>query len=157
MTIEEIVCGESRNTELKEMLPKDSEKYTKTIIAFANSQGGQLIIGVEDETRKITGVDKDSVFQIMDSIANAVSDSCTPQIVPDISFQTIEGRTVVAVSVAPGVNRPYYLKSKGKEKGTYVRVAGTSRLADAEKIKELEYEGERISWDEQICIGCPVT
>ena len=157
MTIEEIVCGESRNTELKEMLPKDSEKYTKTIIAFAKSQGGQLIIGVEDETRKITGVDKDSVFQIMDSIANAVSDSCTPQIVPDISFQTIEGRTVVVVSVAPGVNRPYYLKSKGKEKGTYVRVAGTSRLADAEKIKELEYEGERISWDEQICIGCPVT
>ena len=47
MTIEEIVCGESRNTELKEMLPKDSEKYTKIIIAFANSQGGQLIIGVE--------------------------------------------------------------------------------------------------------------
>ena len=31
MTIEEIVCGESRNTELKEMLPKDSEKYTKTL------------------------------------------------------------------------------------------------------------------------------
>ena len=90
MTIEEIVCGESRNTELKEMLPKDSEKYTKTIIAFANSQGGQLIIGVEDETRKITGVDKDSVFQIMDSIANAVADSCTPQIVPNIELQTID-------------------------------------------------------------------
>ena len=49
------------------------------------------------------------------------------------------------------------MKSKGKEKGTYVRVGGTSRLSDPEKIRELEYEGERVSWDEQICINYPVT
>ena len=125
MTIEEIVCGESKNVEFKVMLPKDSEKYTKTVVAFANTQGGQLIIGIDDETRQVVGVDNDSVFRVMDSIANAVSDSCTPQIVPDIAFQTIEGKTVVVATVAPGVNRPYYLKAKGKEKGTYVRVAGT--------------------------------
>ncbi len=157
MTIEEIVRGESKNVEFKVILPKDSEKYTKTVVAFANTQGGQLIIGIDDETGQVVGVDKDSVFQVMDSIANAVSDSCTPQIVPDIAFQTIEGKTVVVATVAPGVNRPYYLKSKGKEKGTYVRVAGTSRLADTEKIRELEFEGERISWDELTCIGYSVT
>ena len=157
MTIEEIVCGESKNVEFKVMLPKDSEKYTKTVVAFANTQGGQLIKGIDDETRQVVGVDNDSVFRVMDSIANAVSDSCTPQIVPDIAFQTIEGKTVVVATVAPGVNRPYYLKAKGKEKGTYVRVAGTSRLADAEKIRELELEGERISWDELACIGYSVT
>lgn len=157
MTAEEIIHGESKNVEFKVMLPKDSEKYVKTIIAFANTQGGQLIIGVEDETRKVVGVDKDDIFQVMDSIADAVTDSCMPQIVPDITFQTVDGKTVIVATVAPGANRPYYLKAKGKEYGTYVRVAGTSRPADTEKIKELEMEGERVSWDELTCVGLSVT
>ncbi len=38
MTIENIVRGESKNVEFKVMLPKNSEKYIKTIIAFANTQ-----------------------------------------------------------------------------------------------------------------------
>lgn len=156
MTMEEIVHGESKNVEFKEKLPDKSEKYMKTIIAFANTQGGQLIVGVNDVTREVTGVDMDSVFKIMDRITNAVSDSCTPQIVPDITFQTIEGKTIVVVYVAPGANRPYYMKSRGKEGGTYIRVAGTSRQADADKIKELELEGARISWDELICVGYEV-
>lgn len=156
MTMKEIVHGESKNVEFKETLPDKSEKYMKTIIAFANTQGGQLIVGVNDVTREVTGVDMDSVFKIMDRITNAVSDSCTPQIVPDITFQTIEGKTIVVVYVAPGANRPYYMKSRGKEGGTYIRVAGTSRQADADKIKELELEGARISWDELICVGYEV-
>lgn len=156
MTMEEIVHGESKNVEFKETLPDKSEKYMKTIIAFANTQGGQLIVGVNDVTREVTGVDMDSVFKIMDRITNAVSDSCTPQIVPDITFQTIEGKTIVVVYVAPGANRPYYMKSRGKEGGTYIRVTGTSRQADADKIKELELEGARISWDELICVGYEV-
>ncbi len=156
MTMEEIVHGESKNVEFKETLPDKSEKYMKTIIAFANTQGGQLIVGVNDVTREVTGVDMDSVFKIMDRIINAVSDSCAPQIVPDITFQTIEGKTIVVVYVAPGANRPYYMKSRGKEGGTYIRVAGTSRQADADKIKELELEGARISWDELICVGYEV-
>lgn len=108
-------------------LPKDSEKYAKTVVAFANTQGGQLIIGVDDKTRKAVGIDEDAVFKIMDSISNAISDTCEPQIIPSIEPQTIDGKTVIVVTVAPGANRPYYLKSKGKDAGTYIRVAGTSR------------------------------
>ena len=93
------------------------------------------------------------LFQLMDGIANAVSDSCVPQIIPDIEPQTVDGKTVIVVSVEAGKNRPYYLKSKGKDNGTYIRVAGTSRQAFPEKIKELEMEGARISWDELTCVG----
>ena len=93
----------------------------------------------------------------MDGIANAISDSCMPQIIPDIEPQTIDGKTVIIVSVEAGKNRPYYLKSKGKENGTYIRVAGTSRQAFPEKIRELEMEGARISWDELTCVGYPVS
>lgn len=97
------------------------------------------------------------LFQLMDGIANAVSDSCVPQIIPDIEPQTVDGKTVIVVSVEAGKNRPYYLKSKGKDNGTYIRVAGTSRQAFPEKIKELEMEGARISWDELTCVGYPVS
>ncbi len=41
MTVEEIIRGESKNAEFKEMLPNNSEKYTKTVVAYANTQGGK--------------------------------------------------------------------------------------------------------------------
>ena len=157
MTIEEIVHGESQNVEFKVTLPKDSEKYIKSIIAFANTQGGKLIVGVDDRTRKVVGIDDDVLFRMMDSIANAISDSCVPQIVPNIEPQTVDGKTVIVVTVIPGANRPYYLKSKGKDAGTFIRVAGTSRPAHPDKIKELEMEGARVYWDELVCVGYEVT
>ena len=152
-----LFSGESKNVEYKAALPDKSEKYMKTVIAFANTQGGKLIIGVDDKTHRVVGVENDILFQLMDGIANAVSDSCVPQIIPDIEPRTIDGKTIIIVSVEPGKNRPYYLASKGKENGTYIRVAGTSRLAFPEKIKELEMEGARISWDELTCIGYSVS
>jgi len=115
MTIEEIVHGESKNVEFKVTIPKDSEKYTKSIVAFANTQGGKLIFGVDDETRKVVGIDEDELFRMMDSISNAVSDSCVPQIVPNVEPQTVDGKTVIVVTVAPGPNRPYYVKLAGKK------------------------------------------
>ena len=156
MNIEALFRGESNNIEYKSALPEQSEKYIKSIIAFANTQGGQLLIGVEDKTHNVVGVEEEFLFETMDRIANAISDSCCPQIVPDIHPQTVDGKTIIVIAVAPGVNRPYYLKSKGREKGTYIRVSGTSRPACFEKIRELEMEGARISWDEQICIDYPV-
>lgn len=75
------------------MLPDDSKKYMKTIVAYANTSGGKIIVGVDDTTRSIVGVGSSSVFQIMDKIVNAVSDMCAPQIVPNVTFQTIEGKS----------------------------------------------------------------
>ena len=82
-----------------------------------------------------------------------------PQIIPDIEPQTVEGKTIIIVSVEAGKNRPYYLKSKGKENGTYCACAreGHPDRRFPEKIKELEMEGARISWDELTCVGYTVT
>ncbi len=74
MTLDEILKGESKNIEFKSELPKKSERYIKSIIAFANTSGGKRIIGIDDTTREIIGVNKEAVFQIMDGIANAISD-----------------------------------------------------------------------------------
>ena len=153
MIIEDILRGESKNIEYKVVLPEKSDIYLKSVVAFANTSGGEIIIGIDDKEKQIVGVDEKAVFEIMDQIANAVSDGCEPQIIPDITFQTISGKCVVIVEIYPGANRPYYIKSAGKTHGTYVRVAGTSRPADAVKIRELEMEGTNVSWDELACIG----
>ncbi len=57
MTLEEIKSGESKNVEFKIMLPDDSKNYMKTIVAYANTSGGKIIIGVDDVTRNIVGVE----------------------------------------------------------------------------------------------------
>ena len=50
MVIDTMFSGESKNIEYKIILPDKSEKYMKTIVAFANTQGGKLIVGVDDKT-----------------------------------------------------------------------------------------------------------
>ena len=49
--------GESKNIESKVSLPDKSEKYVKTIVAFANTQGGKLIVGVDDKNHQVIGVE----------------------------------------------------------------------------------------------------
>lgn len=99
MAMDTMFSGESKGIEYKVTLPDKSEKYMKTIVAFANTQGGKLIVGVDDKTHEIVGVENEILFQLMDGIANAVSDSCMPQIIPDIEPQTIDGKTVMLEAV----------------------------------------------------------
>ena len=99
MTIEEILAGESKDVEFKENLPEKSLKYMKSVVAFANGTGGKIIFGIADKTREVVGFDKEDVFKKMDAIANAVSDSCEPAIIPDITLQTVDGKTVIVVEV----------------------------------------------------------
>ena len=68
--------GESRYIEYKREVPKDSLKYMKSVVAFANGDGGQIIFGVEDNTEKVIGVPAETLFQTMDALTNAVTDSC---------------------------------------------------------------------------------
>ena len=157
MTIEEILAGESKNVEFKESLPERSIKYMKSVVAFANGTGGKIIFGVADRTREVVGLGEDDVFKEMDAIANAVSDSCEPAIIPDITAQTIDGKTVIVVEVSEGRQRPYYIKALGKEGGVYVRVAGTTRLADEYMIKELMFEGSNRHFDQVLCTGLTIT
>lgn len=152
MLADEIKAGESTNIEFKVEVPKKSEKYIKSVIAFANTAGGKIVIGVDDETHEIVGVDKNEVFKIMDGITNTISDTCYPQIFPNIGVDTIDGKCVIVIEIYPGASRPYYVKSLGKEAGTYIRVSGTSRPADEAILKDLELQGTNLSFDEMVCV-----
>ena len=77
---------------------------------------------------------------------------CCPQIFPNIGVNTIDGKSVIVINIYPGANRPYYIKSLGKETGTYIRVSGTSRPADEAVLKYLELQGTHRSFDEMVCV-----
>ena len=156
MTVQEIIAGESNNVEFKEKLPEKSIKYMKSVVAFANSKGGKILFGVEDGSCKVIGIEDENLFTTIDAITNAISDSCEPSIFPDISLQTIDGKTIIVIEILEGRQRPYYIKSLGKEEGVFIRVAGTSRPADEYMIKELLFEGNNRSYDQSICIGLEI-
>lgn len=157
MTLTEILNGESKEVEYKEKVPENSKKYTKTAVAYANGAGGLLIFGVENNTWKVTGIPQEKVFEVADGISNAIMDSCEPMIDFDIKYQTIEGKTIIILQVYPGKQRPYFLKSEGKPKGVYIRIPGSTRMADEFMVKELELEGANKSYDRMPAVGKTVS
>lgn len=58
-----LFSGESINIEYKVEMPKKSEKYMKTVIAFANGRGGRIVFGVDDKTLNIVGMNPDTIFR----------------------------------------------------------------------------------------------
>ena len=91
MNLKELIKnGENKRVEFKEQLPKN-ESIVKTVIAFSNTSGGKLIIGVNDN-QEIVGINEDNIFELQDRITSLIFDSCYPNILPEIYTQNIEGK-----------------------------------------------------------------
>ena len=157
MAEESLFAGESKNIEYKVAVPKKSEKYMKTVVAFANGNGGKIVFGIDDKTLEIVGMDEDNIFKTMDAITNAISDSCEPRIRPDVTLQTVNDKTVIVVEILPGAMRPYYIKSEGMIEGTYMRVSGTTRPVEGYMLKELILEGQNRYFDSEPCRELQIT
>jgi ATP-dependent DNA helicase RecG len=117
----------------------------KTLVAFANTAGGRLIIGVSND-RQIVGLkaplDEEEKLRIL------ITDSIAPHLVPCIELVTIHGTTLLVVEVVVSAFRPHWLKSEGQEQGVYVRIGNSNRQADTALIAELGRSAEGISFDE---------
>lgn len=135
---------EGKRLEFKENT-KSLARILQTIIAFANTAGGTLIIGVRDKTKEVVGID--DILQQEERIANAVADSITPLLIPSFQFHTWRNRDVLIISVAHCYG-PYYLTTKGEEKSTYVRFGSTNRAADNATIMELKRLARHQTFDE---------
>jgi len=146
--IEEIKKGESKTLEFKEKLPSN-ESIAKTIIAFSNTSGGKLIIGVNDN-REIVGLKDIDIFDLQDKISSIVYDNCNPHILPEIYTENINDNNILVIEVFRGNLLPYYLKKFGKNDGTYIRIGATNRKASFDNIIDLERQRQNISFDEEI-------
>lgn len=145
--IDVINQGEGKRLELKEKLPPNIS-IAKTAVAFSNTSGGKIIIGVRDDLT-IVGVNEDKIFEIQEKVSSIIYDLCYPNILPEIYTVNLNGKLVVVIEIFRGSLLPYYLKSKGKRNGTYIRIGSTNRLADESMILELERQRRGRSFDEE--------
>ena len=119
----------------------------RSIVAFSNTAGGVLVVGVEDGSKNICGIDEPRAVE--EKLANIISDNINPRIIPNIEIIPYRNTYLIAVEIYPSSTRPHYLKQTGEVGGTYVRVGSTNRLADNTIIAELKRFVLNESFDEQ--------
>lgn len=141
-----ITQPEGRKIEFKEKLPKNAQ-LAKTLVAFANDAGGEIFIGIKNEPREIVGIPENELDQTENKISNLANDFCSPTIFPEITFIEYEGKKVVRIFIHKGAKPPYHFKNSSIEKGTFIRVGSSNRLASEEIIAELIRQGKYLSFD----------
>lgn len=135
---------EGKTLEFKRDL-SSPQKLLRSIVAFANSAGGKLVIGVEDDGTVI-GVD-DPVGE-EERIASLVADSIMPRLIPGIDLVPMGTKTVLVVDVPLSTQRPHYLAAKGLAAGTYIRLGSTDRVADAALVADIERSSRGIRFED---------
>lgn len=138
---------ESSSVELKSEYVEDVKKE---VVAFANSQGGTIYIGVTD-CGEVCGVD--NYDEISNRISSMVRDVIKPGLTRFVQYERllIDGKTVVKVQVQEGSNKPYYIAKHGlKPSGVYVRQGNESAQASEDAILQMikisdgdSFEGRR--------------
>lgn len=126
--------SENMNTEFKEVYVSDIKKE---VIAFANTEGGTLYIGISDNG-KIIGLDNPDF--VMQQTANALKDGIKPDVMPfvKITDMILEDKKVIKIEISTGTNKPYYLSDKGlKPSGVFVRKGSSSQPVSDDAIREL--------------------
>jgi ATP-dependent DNA helicase RecG len=136
--------NEGKTIEFKRDL-SSPKNLLKTLVAFANTAGGRVIIGVDDQTKQSMGVE----FPLDDEerLCSLIADSISPRLVPNIEMVTVQDRTLLIVEVYLSNSRPHYLRSEGSENGVYVRLGSSNRQADRELIGELRRSSQGVSFD----------
>ena len=114
-----------------------TDEIKKTVIAFANTRGGEVLIGVEDNGTVIGVPDVD---ETMLKVTNALRDSIKPDITMFLLCEKRElnGKDVVAVSVQKGTACPYYLAAKGlRPEGVFIRQGASTVPATGSAILKM--------------------
>lgn len=147
---------ESINLELKKEYVKD---ILKTVIAFANTSGGKIYIGIDDDG-KVLGVQRLDTDIL--KLSNSIRDSIKPDITlfTSILVEKIDSKDVIVVDVQKGASSPYYLTDKGiRPSGVYVRQGASSvpatdaailkmiRDTDGDNFEELRSLNQNLDFD----------
>ena len=125
---------ESETVELKSAV---TDGIKKEIIAFANCEGGKLIIGVRDDGTVLGLDDPDgSALQV----SNMVRDAIKPDLTMFIHYETLDadGKKIVTIDIQQGTERPYYIAKKGlRPEGVFVRQGYSSVPATNTMIRRM--------------------
>lgn len=135
--------GESQNIELKSSLSLKN-KVGETISAFANTEGGTVLIGISDK-KEILGVNIGK--KTIEDLANFLKWNTDPEIYPDVKVRQVNGKDIVKIIVKEKDEKPVFFKDR-----VFQRVGKTNQRISASKIRELaQQQRTKLYWDERIC------
>jgi len=118
--LEEIIKrGENEQVEFKRDL-SNREDFLETVSAFANTEGGSILVGVDDNGTVIGNYEK----KFEERVQSMVSDNCEPAPKIRVEKKELQSRTLYVVQVPEGAEKPYNLRNRG----FYVRAGSTDRL-----------------------------
>ncbi len=122
--------GEHQQQDFKFCI-NDSKKIAKSLVAFANTDGGRLLIGVKDNGR-IAGIKSDEEFYMIEAAAKIYSK-------PAITFLTkqwqVNGKTVLEIQIEPSSDKPHFAKDENGKWLAYIRSADENLLAHKIQIE----------------------
>ncbi len=125
--------GESEFVEFKSVMPTSKSKVgvLKAIPAFANGQGGTLLIGIDDDN-SVVGLGDLTIDEVKDRLTRTIHDSVVP--IPAFRVECVEldGLLVAIVEVGPGADKPYALS--GNPPAFFARHGSNSFPATREEI-----------------------
>ncbi|QGG47223.1 RNA-binding domain-containing protein [Heliorestis convoluta] len=143
---------EFRETSQIELKSELNDSVKKEILAFANTNGGKIYIGVDDHGNVI-GLK--NAQQDLESISNMIRDSIRPDISMHTSATIIEAeqKEIIVIEVSKGTKRPYHLSSKGlRPSGVFVRHGITSSPASEEAIRQMIIDSDGNTFEKTRCL-----
>ena len=144
-----ILQGEGTTLDFKKTITSN-EKIAKSLVAFANNKGGQLLIGVADDGT-IKGVKSEDEERYM--ITKAAHQFCKPAIEPEFEEIYVDDKLVLVVKIAASDTKPHYALDEHKKWWVYYRVNDKSILASKIIVdvikKSNDRTGQLISYTDQ--------
>lgn len=137
---------ESDIIELKERYVDDIRKEA---IAFANTLGGTIYVGVRDDG-SIAGIENTNF--VIKQIANNLRDTVRPDITMFVSYEILQEqeKEIISVKVQSGTNKPYYLDSKGmRPSGVYVRQGTCCAPASTDAIRAMIKDADGDTYEDK--------
>jgi predicted HTH transcriptional regulator len=139
--------GEHQQQDFKYCI-NDSKKIAKSLVAFANTDGGRLLVGIKDNG-KIAGIKTDEEFYMVEAAAKIYSN-------PPITFLTqqwrVEGKTVLEIQIEPSKTKPHFASGENGKWLAYLRVEDENYLAHKIQInvwkKSNSHEGIHFTYSE---------
>ena len=136
---------ESDRVELKREMVKDLDKE---IIAFLNTHGGTICIGIDDN-ENVVGVPQELKDEYDENISAIITNNIKPNCRNKIIFGYNDDNVLV-INISEGDSKPYYLTEKGpKPSGTYIRVGRSKRPADDSEILMMIRDSSGWLWEDQ--------
>lgn len=116
----------------------DVKKIAKTLVAFANTEGGKLLVGVKDNG-KIAGIRSEEEIYMIEAAAEL---NCKPEVPFSARKWEINGKTILEVDIPKGDKRPYLAKTDDGKWLAYIRSGDENFLVNAIQLRVWKYQSK---------------